>query len=55
MNRSFRRALLSSALLPLPVDLAFAAADPDSGAEEETQLQDKGARRGGNLSLDVAR
>lgn len=54
MNRSFRRALLSTALLP-PVDLAFAAADPDSGAEEATQLQDKGARRGGNLSLDVAR
>ncbi|WBY07159.1 hypothetical protein PIB19_17360 [Sphingomonas sp. 7/4-4] len=41
MNRSFRHALLSSALLLLPTGPAFAAMDPDPVADEDTQSQDK--------------
>lgn len=37
MNRSFRHALLSSALLLLPAGPAFAAMDPDPVADEDTQ------------------
>jgi outer membrane receptor for ferric coprogen and ferric-rhodotorulic acid len=41
MHSSFRRALLSGALLLLPAGPAFAAMDPDPVADADTQPQDK--------------